>query len=47
MSELEHEIPVAEVIEVPRREGRRPPKEATVIEVEPTVSQLQPRASLP
>jgi hypothetical protein len=47
MSELEHESPVAEMIEVPRREGRRPFKEATAIEIEPTVSQRQHRASLP
>jgi len=46
MSELEHESSVAEVIEVPRRAGRRPSKETTVIEIEPTLSQRQHRASL-
>jgi hypothetical protein len=47
MSELECETTVAEVTEVPRLERPRLSNEATVVELEPRVSQVQLRPGVP
>ena len=47
MSELECETTVAEVLEVPRIERPMLSKEATVLELEALLAQVQVRASVP
>jgi hypothetical protein len=47
MSELEYEILTAKVTKVPRLERPRPSKEATVVELEAVVPQVQLRACVP
>jgi hypothetical protein len=47
VAEPKHETAVVEVTEVPRLEGPTLPKEATVVEIAATVSQVQLRASVP